>query len=85
MHRHEMQQSQLFIYFKNFLEFCFHVKIRVLETSKTCLSWCQQSPGRALCGGGGSSTRWGEVKVDDGDAWEDCLRGGCGMRRTKLR
>jgi hypothetical protein len=33
MHRHEMQQTQLFIYFKNFLEFCFHVKIRVLQAS----------------------------------------------------
>jgi hypothetical protein len=84
MHRHEMQQSQLFIYFKNFLEFCFHVKIRVLETSKTCLS----SPAVDWK----SAVWWGREqhamvrsRVDDGDAWEDCLGGGCGMRRTRLR
>jgi hypothetical protein len=30
-----MQQTQLFIYFKNFLEFCFHVKIRVLQPTQS--------------------------------------------------
>jgi hypothetical protein len=41
MDRHEMQQTQLFIYFKNFLEFCFHVKIRVLQqpTLRTNISF----------------------------------------------
>jgi hypothetical protein len=78
MHRHEMQQSQLFIYFKNFLEFCFHVKIRVLETSKTCLSWRQRSPGRALCGGGGSSTRWREAGSMTGTRGRTALGVGVG-------
>jgi hypothetical protein len=31
MYRHEIQQTYLFVYFKKFLEFCFHVKIRVLQ------------------------------------------------------
>jgi hypothetical protein len=38
MHRHEMQQTQLFIYFKNFVGFCFHVKIMVLQHLIGCHS-----------------------------------------------